>query len=82
MFPAFALAQQPAANWLNISEPIIKQLTDSGRKIAWPGQTAGVAVDPANGDMYMIIPDQGIWKSTDRGATFARADKGEIGGRC
>src|SRR6266850_1196540 len=78
----FVEAQQPAANWLNISDPIVKQLTDSGKKIAWPGQTAGVAVDSANGDVYMIIPDQGIWKSSDRGATFSRADKGEIGGRC
>jgi len=80
--PAIALAQQPAPNWVNISEPIVKQLTDSGKKIAWPGQTAGVVVDPANGDVYMIIPDQGIWKSSDRGVTFARADNGEIGGRC
>src|SRR5205809_83100 len=30
----------------------------------------------------MIIPDQGIWKGSDRGATFSRADNGEIGGRC
>ena len=82
IFPALALAQQPAANWVNISNPIVQQLTDSGKKIAWPGQTAGVAVDPATGDVYMIIPDQGIWKSSDRGATFSRADKGEIGGRC
>src|SRR5438046_8025105 len=77
-----ALAQQPPANWVNISEPIVKQLTDSGKKIAWPGQTAGVVADPASGDVYMIIPDQGIWKSSDRGATFSRADNGEIGGRC
>src|SRR3954466_13669417 len=77
---ASALAQQPASNWVNISEPIVKQLTDSGKKIAWPGQTAGVVVDPAGGDVYMIIPDQGIWKSSDRGATFSRADNGEIGG--
>ena len=25
---------------------------------------------------------QGIWKSADQGKTFARADAGEIGGRC
>src|SRR5438132_5911740 len=78
----FAQAQQPAANWINISNPIVQKLTDAGKKIAWPGQTAGVAVDPSTGDVYMIIPDQGIWKSSDRGATFSRADNGEIGGRC
>src|SRR5438552_3008074 len=81
IFPALALAQQPAANWLNISNPIVQQLTDSGKKIAWPGQTAGVAVDPATGDVYMIIPDQGIWKSSDRGATFSRAYSCESGSR-
>ena len=68
--------------WVAISDPVIKQLTDAGQKIAWPGVTAGVTVDPANGDVYMIVPGQGIWKSTDQGANFTRADKGEIGGRC
>src|SRR2546423_10382432 len=82
IFCTIVEAQQPAANWLNISNPIVQQLTDAGKKIAWPGQTAGVVVDTANGDVYMIIPDQGIWKSSDRGTTFTRADKGEIGGRC
>jgi hypothetical protein len=75
-------AQEPAGKWVKISDPIIQQLTNAGKKIAWPGQTAGVAVDPANGDVYMIIPDQGVWKSTDLGRVFARADEGEIGGRC
>ncbi len=79
--PAFA-EQPPPTAWVNISDPIVKQLTDAGKKIAWPGQTAGVAVDSATGDAYMIIPDQGIWKSFDRGTTFSRADNGEIGGRC
>jgi len=80
---SFLWAQQPAANWVNISNPTLQQLTDAGKKIGWPGkETAGVAVDPKNGDVYMIVPDQGIWKSSDRGATFTRSDKGEIGGRC
>jgi photosystem II stability/assembly factor-like uncharacterized protein len=82
VFPALALAQQPAANWVNISDPIVKPITDAGKKIGYPGQTAGVAVDPKTGDVYMIVPDHGIWKSSDRGATFMRADNGEIGGRC
>ena len=71
-----------AAKWVAISEPVVKQITASGQKIGYPGETAGVCVDPANGDVYMIVPGQGIWKSPDRGATFSRADKGEIGGRC
>jgi len=48
----------------------------------YPGKTAGVTVDPATGDVYMVIPDQGLWKSTDHGATFARVDDKKIGGRC
>ena len=30
----------------------------------------------------MVIPDQGIWKSSDHGQTFARVDDKKIGGRC
>ncbi len=76
-----ALAAEPP-KWVPISDTVIKELTDAGKKIGYPGTTAGVSVDPANGDVYMIVPDQGIWKSSDQGKTFARADKGEIGGRC
>jgi photosystem II stability/assembly factor-like uncharacterized protein len=51
-------------------------------KPGYPGKTAGVAVDPASGDVYMCVPDNGLWKSTDRGATFERVDGKTIGGRC
>jgi len=30
----------------------------------------------------MVVCDQGLWKSTDAGKTFARVDGGKIGGRC
>ena len=76
-----AFSGEPAA-WTNISDPVTKPILDAGKKIGYPGLTAGISVDPANGDVYMIVPDNGIWKSTDQGATFVRADKGEIGGRC
>ena len=78
-------AAEPSANaakWVAISDSVVKPLVASGQKIGYPGETAGVTVDSANGDVYMIVPGQGIWKSTDQGATFVRADKGEIGGRC
>ncbi len=71
-----------AADWENISDATVKMLTDEGKKIDWPGVTAGVAVDPVSGDAYMIVPGQGVWKSTDQGKTFARADGGAVGGRC
>jgi photosystem II stability/assembly factor-like uncharacterized protein len=44
--------------------------------------TAGIAVDRITGDVFMVIPDQGIWLSNDRGDSFTRVDGGKIGGRC
>ncbi|HLX63014.1 MAG TPA: hypothetical protein VKX17_17215 [Planctomycetota bacterium] len=68
--------------WVSISDAAVKEALADGKKQDWPEGTAGVVVDPANGDVYMIVTGKGIWKSSDQGATFARADKGEIGGRC
>lgn len=63
--------------WTPISDSVLAQV-----KPGYPGKTAGVTVDPATGDVYMVVPDQGLWKSTDHGATFARIDDKKIGGRC
>ncbi len=73
---------EQAAKWTDLSSPVLKQLKEENRKIDWPGETAGVTVDPATGDVFMIVPGQGIWKSGDQGKSFARADEGTIGGRC
>jgi photosystem II stability/assembly factor-like uncharacterized protein len=70
------------ATWVDISSPIVQKLTAAGQKTAWPGESAGVAVDPASGDVYMIVTGQGVWKSTDQGKSFARVDGGKVGGRC
>jgi len=75
-------AAQAAPKWTEISAEVLQKLKDEGKKIDWPQGTAGVAVDPATGDVFMIVPGQGIWKSADQGKTFARADDGSIGGRC
>lgn len=72
----------PSGPWTPVSDPVLKQLTDAGKKIGYPGGTAGVCVDRTNGDLYMVVPDQGMWKSTDRGTTFTRTDGGAAGGRC
>lgn len=69
------------SKWTEISAETVQKLKDENKKIDWPGVTAGVAVDPATGDVYMIVPGQGIWKSADQGKTFTRADDGSIGGR-
>lgn len=68
--------------WVAVSDPVIAQLKADAKKIGYPGLTAGVTVDPSNGDVYMVVCDQGLWKSTDAGKTFARVDGGKIGGRC
>lgn len=71
-----------SSGWVDISHQVLADLARDGKKIAWPGKTAGVAVDRVSGDVFMVVPDQGIWKSSDGGASFARVDRGEIGGRC
>jgi hypothetical protein len=52
--------------------------------------TGGVTVDRTNGDVYIVVTGkeifkekgQGVWKSTDQGATFSRVDDEVISGRC
>ena len=61
-----------------------------GEWLAVQEGTGGVTVDRSNGDVYVVVTGkeifkergQGVWKSTDRGATFARVDGNVIGGRC
>jgi photosystem II stability/assembly factor-like uncharacterized protein len=42
-----------------------------------------VAVDPADGAVFMVVSDQGLWRSADGGGSFERvADGKTVGGRC
>jgi len=75
-------AATQAPKWTDVSAPVLKQLADEGKKLDWPQGTAGVTVDPATGEVYMVVPGQGLWKSADQGATFTRVDGGAVGGRC
>lgn len=77
-----AAEQSPKGQWINLSDAVVAKLADENLKPGYAGPTAGVAVDPASGDLYMVVNDLGLFKSTDRGATFARCDSGAIGGRC
>ncbi|HEX8911853.1 MAG TPA: hypothetical protein VF796_05805, partial [Humisphaera sp.] len=75
-------AAPPAGKWVNVSDPLVDKITADGKKLGYPGGTAGVICDAATGDLYVIVAGQGAWKSSDKGATFARADGGAVGGRC
>lgn len=66
-----------AAEWVNISDPVTSQV-----KPGYAGPTAGVVVDRTSGDVFMVVNDQGLWKSSDHGQTFTRVDDKNIGGRC
>lgn len=68
--------------WINISDPVIRHLTDSGAQIPWPGQTAGVACDRVTGQVYMVVGGVGLFTSHDHGQKFARTGEGCITGRC
>jgi hypothetical protein len=81
--PIFQAASKEAeaSDWVNISDPVIAAVTNAGTKIPWPGGTAGVAVDRTTGAVYMILPNLGLWKSTDHGTNFMRVAQGEVSGR-
>jgi len=66
-----------AAEWVNISDSVTSQV-----KPGYAGPTAGVTVNPANGNVFMVVNDQGLWRSSDHGASFTRCDDKNIGGRC
>jgi hypothetical protein len=66
-----------SADWVSISDTVTNVV-----KPGTYGPTAGVVVDRASGDVFMIISDQGIWKSSNHGKDFARVDGKTIGGRC
>lgn len=66
-----------AGEWVNISDSVTAQV-----KPGYAGPTAGVVVDRTGGDVFMVVNDQGLWRSSDHGATFARCDEKNIGGRC
>ncbi len=68
--------------WIPISEGVTTELQNAGKKIGYPGLTAGVAVDRTNGDLFMVICDLGVWKSSNQGKTFVQASGDAIGGRC
>ena len=74
---ALTIASVGAAEWTNISDTTTAQV-----KPGYAGPTAGIATDRASGDVFLVVNDQGLWRSSDHGATFTRCDGKAIGGRC
>ncbi|MBI3855992.1 MAG: hypothetical protein HY293_09915 [Planctomycetes bacterium] len=70
-------APQEKGRWVDISESVTSKVPQK-----WPFLAAGIAVDPASGEVYLVIAGAGLWKSTDHGATFTQVDDGKVGGRC
>ncbi|HVR82732.1 MAG TPA: hypothetical protein VMU54_00385, partial [Planctomycetota bacterium] len=70
-------APQEKGQWVNISEGVTSKVEQK-----WPFLAAGIAVDPASGDVYLVISGAGLWKSTDHGKSFEQVDQGKVGGRC
>jgi acetyl esterase/lipase len=74
---SIAGAETEKGTWVDISESVTSKVEQK-----WPGLAAGIAVDPASGEVYMVISGAGLWKSKNRGATFERVDGGNVEGRC
>ena len=81
VLPVAALAAAPTpakGQWVNISKKWVDDAMEEFGAI--PNVTSGVAVDPTNGDVYMVMGGRGIWKSVDQGAKFKRVDNEKVGG--
>jgi hypothetical protein len=67
--------------WVNISQGVVDDLVRQGKKLGFGNNTAGVGVDRTTGHVYMIVSDQGMWRSTDQGRTFVLLGEAKAGGR-
>ncbi len=75
-------ASVPAADkWADISSPLMERLTNSGAKAPWPGGCSGVVVNRTNGQVTIKVVGFGLWRSSDKGATWDRIDRDTIAGR-
>jgi hypothetical protein len=72
---------QEKGKWINVSDSVIAKLAQEGKKPGEYGPTSGVGVDRSNGDIYLCINAQGLWKSVNQGSSFDRVDGGTISGR-
>src|SRR6266849_1721482 len=72
---------QAADQWVDISTSLSQDLTNMGVKVGWPGGCSGVVVDRLNGAVVIKVVGQGLWRSSDQGATWQRIDNNTVSGR-
>ncbi len=80
----FAMTPPPSAagEWKVISAEVTQKLADAGEQKGFLDKSGGIAVDAKTGDVFMVMCDAGLWKSSDQGETFTRVDDGKVHGRC
>src|SRR4026207_2547409 len=76
-----SISARAAEQWVDSSTPLLGKLTNNGVKVGWPGGCSGVVVDRLNGDVVIKVVGQGLWRSSDRGANWARIDNNTVSGR-
>lgn len=76
-------APKYSGQWVVISDSILAELgkTRSEPKDPYARQTAGIAVDRTNGDVYLMANNIGICKSTDQGESFTLVSGNAVTGR-
>ncbi len=74
--------EAPPGKWVSISDKLVAAIEKTnGKPTKWPGQAGGIACDRTTGDVYLVVTDNGVWRSSDQGATYVRIDKGNVSGR-
>jgi hypothetical protein len=73
-------AVQAGDDWVDISSAQIATLGPQGKQTFETG-CAGCAVNRLTGEVFVNINCHGIWKSSDKGATWTKVDGGAISGR-
>lgn len=69
-----------AQTWTDISSALVQS-----QGMTFPGgvtNCSGVCVNRLTGDVVVKFIDNGMWKSTDKGTTWARIDNKTVSGRC
>ncbi|MGK0186596.1 MAG: photosystem II stability/assembly factor-like uncharacterized protein [Verrucomicrobiales bacterium] len=67
--------------WIDLTAPLLKELTKPDVEPEWPGGCSGVVVNRLTGDVTVKVVGQGLWRSGDQGKTWKRVDQETVSGR-